>query len=265
MLIGLVATQSNASDEEIRVDGSTGVMPLAKAVAARYKELHPMRSTRFGAGMNTGERIDALVDGRIDVAVASHGLDHARFEAAGLKVYPFARMVVLFAVHDSVPVREIDEQTILDIYSGKISNWNQLGGPDLAIVPLLRPEAEVDFEVVAEHIDGFAELSFTSRAKVGDKSGDLARILDTTPGAIGMTTLARTILGDHIEPLKLSGVSAGVEEVVSGKYALSRDAFLITRGKARPAVEDWVKFFQSAEVAEVLRKNGAAPAEEHRN
>jgi len=264
LAIGGNRSIATASDEEVKVDGSTGVMPLAKALAARYTERHPKRITRFGDGMKTGERIDALLDGRIDVAVASHGLDWERFESAGLKVYPFARMVVLFAVHDSVPVRDLSERQILDIYSGKISNWNQLGGPDLNIVPLRRPKDEVDFEVVAERIEGFATLNFSSQTRVGNKSGDLAQMLDSTPGSIGMTTRARTVIGKHMVPLKLNGVSPEVENVVSGKYMLSRDAFLIVRKDAGPKVVDWKDFFLSIDVVETLKNNGAAPATANR-
>ena len=70
-----------------------------------------------------------------------------------------------------------------------ITNWKQLGGPDLAIAPRTRPDSEVDAEVVRSKVACLADMRMPEGVKVMARSGDMAKELAATVGAIGMTTI----------------------------------------------------------------------------
>jgi phosphate transport system substrate-binding protein len=153
-----LATSIHAqTSEKIVVDGSTGVMPLMAALAKAYQERPPAATVEMGKGLGTNERLQALADGRIDIALASHGMVVEELTRRGMAVHEIAKVAVVFGVNASVPMTNITDGQICDIYAGTIQNWKELGGVDLAIAPRTRPDSEVDAEVVRGKICMFKE------------------------------------------------------------------------------------------------------------
>ncbi len=246
--------------ERIVVDGSTGVAPLVAAVAKAFQERHPGVTVEIGKGMGTKARIKALAEGAIDVAMASHGLDADALVRQGMAVQEIAKVAVVFGVNSSVPVAGLAENQVCDIYSGRLVNWKQAGGPDLSVVPRTRPDTEVDAEVVRARIGCLAALKMPEAVQVMGKSGDMARELAGTAGAIGMTTTTVVEQSQaRIRPLVLNGIEPSAENVRSGAYRLTRDSFLVTRGTPSPAVARFLEFVRSPEGRRVISANGAVP------
>ena len=83
-LLGLAFAAAVAAQttEKVVIDGSTGVAPLVEALARAYREQHPGTAIEIGKGLGTKARIQALREGRIDVAMASHGLNIAEVTMA---------------------------------------------------------------------------------------------------------------------------------------------------------------------------------------
>ena len=125
----------------IRIDGSAGVMPLATALAREYRMLEPAVTIALGNGMGTKARVDALAQGTIDIALASHGIDRAELGAKGVVIHEVARVAVVFGVNAGVSVTNLVRAQVCAIYAGDVINWSQLGGSDLAIAARTRPAA----------------------------------------------------------------------------------------------------------------------------
>ena len=81
----------------VMLDGSTGVMPLAEALAKAYQARNPDAAFEFGKGLGTKARFQALADGKIDVALASHGLRVDELTKQGMVVHEIARIAVVLA------------------------------------------------------------------------------------------------------------------------------------------------------------------------
>jgi phosphate transport system substrate-binding protein len=257
----ILATSIHAqTSEKIVVDGSTGVMPLVTALAKAYQERHPAATVEMGKGLGTKERLQALADGRIDIALASHGLVVEELTRRGMAVHEIAKVAVVFGVNASVPMTKITDGQICDIYAGTIQNWKELGGVDLAIAPRTRPDSEVDAEVVRGKIACLKNLKISDAVKVMPRSGDMAKELATASGAIGMTTMtvAEQSRG-QIKVLALNGVIPSAENVERKIYPLTRDSFLVTRVPPAPAVSRFVDFIRSSAGAAVIVANGAVP------
>ena len=255
------AVAAPAQGERIIIDGSTGVTPLVQALAKAYTDQNPTAVVDIGKGLGTKARIQALTDGKIDIAMASHGLDVAAIKGAGMTIQEIGKIAVVFGVNASVAVSDLSESQICDIYAGKMQNWSQLGGPGLAIVPLTRPESEVDTEVVRDKIRCLKTLQIPNHVKVMPKAPDMAKELAATPGAIGMTTT--TVVeqsGGRVKPLSIGGVAPTAQNVQNNKYVLTRDSFLVTKAAPSPSVTRFLEFIRSPAGQKVVIQNGAVPA-----
>ena len=248
------------SGDRIVIDGSTGVTPLVAALAKAYGERHPAVTVEIGKGMGTKARIKALAGGSIDIAMASHGLVVDDIVRQGMAVQEIAKVAVVFGVNATVPATGLADNQICDIYSGRLVNWKELGGPDLAVAPRTRPDTEVDAEIVRERVGCLAQMQMPDRVGVMPKSGDMAKALSGTAGAIGMTTMTVVQQSQaRIKPLTLNGIEPSVENVRSGAYRMTRDSFLVTKAKSGPAVARFLEFVRSPEGKRVISANGAVP------
>lgn len=262
LMLGLVlaAPSPAAGSERIVVDGSTGVMPLVAVLAKAYRERYPAAVVEMGQGLGTRARLQALAEGKIDIALASHGLVADELTRRGMAVHEIAKVAVVFGVNASVPVTSISDRQICDVYAGSITSWRELGGPDIAIAARTRPDSEVDTEVVRGKIGCLKDLRMPEGVRVMPRSGDMAKELAGTVGAVGMTTI--TVVEQsrgQIRAVSLNGVAPSAENVERKTYALTRDSFLVTKAVPAPAVSRFVEFIRSSAGAAVIVANGAVP------
>ena len=259
MLSAWIAMPASAT-EKIVLDGSTGMLPLAKALATAYQRQFPDAQIEVGAGLGTGARLKALADGKIHLALASHGVRPEDVRAGDLKVFEVARGAVVFAVNESVLITNTREQQVCDVYDGKLQIWRALGGSDDAIVVLTRPASEVDPEVIRAKLACFKDLKEVASAKVMARGGDMAKALSDTPHALGMTSM--TVVeqsGGKVKALSLDGVHATAENVKSGRYGLTRDFLFVAKGEPAGPTKRFLDFVRGPEGDRVILANGAVP------
>jgi phosphate transport system substrate-binding protein len=126
-----VATSIHAQpSEKIVVDGSTGVMPLVSALAKAYQERYPAATVEMGKGLGTKARLQALAEGKIDIALASHGLVAAELTRQGMAVHEIAKVAVVFGVNASVPTANVTDRQICNV---KVMPWSGDRAKELAV------------------------------------------------------------------------------------------------------------------------------------
>jgi phosphate transport system substrate-binding protein len=253
-----VLTNTHAgAQSKLTIDGSTGTAPLVAALGKAFSGKTGV-VVEIGKGLGTKARFEALAAGKIDIAMASHGLKPDEVAARGMAMHRIATTPVVFAVHESIGTNGLTDAQLCAIYAGRSRNWTEFGGPDLVIAPMIRPDSEVDAEVVRDGIACLKGLQMPDTVKVLARAGDMARALSETPGSIGMTsaTVVEQSQG-KIRPLVLNGVAATEAEVNAGRYRLIRDACLVTRNPAPAEVAAFIGFVTSSEGAAVIRANGA--------
>jgi phosphate transport system substrate-binding protein len=244
----------------IMIDGSNGVRPLVDALAADFMKTEPGFQLSIAAGMSGKERIAALQNDSIDIAMASHGLDIEALEKEGYSVILFAKMPVVMAVNEKVGIDGLSSQQICDIYSGGFSNWKELGGNTVQIMPISRPFEEVDVEVIIEHIPCFSQIRVDEYVRFEEKSGDLAKVLAVTDGGIGMTTLTRVNQSKGaFQAIAIDGISPSLENTLSGRYALTRNSFLVVKKDHSKRIQQFLSYIISEQGRKVLEANEAVP------
>jgi len=246
--------------ERIVLDGSSGMLPLARALAVAYQKQSSDPQIESGKGLGTGARLRALAEGKIQIALASHGIKPEDIEKGNLRIIQVAKGAIVFAVNASVPLASITESEVCDIYSGRTRNWQVVRGTDNPVAVLTRPPTEVDPEVIRDKIACFKELKEVGTARVMARGGDMAKGLAETPHAIGMTSM--TVVeqsGGQVKALSLGGVAPTEENVKSGRYILTRDFLFVIRGEPAPPIGRFLDYVLSPEGDRVIRANGAVP------
>lgn len=244
----------------VHIDGSNGVMPLMRAIADAYLADNPDASVTFGNGLGSRTRIDSLRAGRMDIAIASHGLDTAALRAEGLIVHRIAVTPVVIGVHAaSVSLSGLATGQLCDVLAGRTTSWRQLDdGRDLPIAVVVRPESEVDMEVLRAEVPCAAELVVSPGAQIVEETGDMERALVNTEGAIGITTATVAQQSEGaIRAMTLDGIAPNEAAVRSGEYGLVRSAYLVTRADPGNAVNAFLRFIASERGRQVMMENGA--------
>jgi phosphate transport system substrate-binding protein len=260
------STPDAPAAETIENKGSDTLVNLALAWAEEYMDLHPeVRISVTGGGSGTG--IAALINGTVDIANASRRMKPEEVEAAeanGVSPVEFvvARDAIAVVVHPSNPVDTLTFQQISDIYTGKITNWREVGGDDRPIVLLSRESNSGTYVYFLENVvrmgNEESDLLFSPGTLLMPSSEGITAEVSQNPNAIGydglgyvtpeqkVVAVARTVEGPFVMP--------SVETVNDDSYPISRPLFVYTAGEPTGqilAYLEWVRGEGQALVPEI--------------
>ncbi len=241
--------------QNLVIQGSTTVLPIAQAAAEAYMEINKNADiTVRGGGSGTG--IAALIDGATDIANSSRPMKTKEMKQAREKgVDPVGTVIALdgiaIIVHKNNPINEISIDDLKKIYTGKMTNWGSLGGKG-NIVVVSRDAASGTFEVFNEKVLTGAKL--TESALMLASNLEVARTIEQTPGAIGYIGLG--YITDKVKVLKVNGVTPSEQTVKNGSYSLARPLYMYTNGAPKGLAKSFIDFILSNEGQNIIRDNG---------
>jgi phosphate transport system substrate-binding protein len=250
-----------AEGRTLMIDGSTTVGPIGDAFAEAFMNRDPeLKITVKKTG--SGDGAAALVDNRTDIAMMSRFMKDKEFKrAVDNGVLPVAHVIamdgVCVVVHPSNPVSELTGEQIRDIYMGRIANWKEVGGPDMAIVPISRDTSSGTYETFAELV--MKQEKMAGNVEYVNSNPQAHARVKSTPGAVAYVGLG--FLDRFVKALKVDGVLPDRSTIAKGVYPVSRPLFLFTNGY--PAlgspVHAFVTFHLSEEGQEIIEDKGFVP------
>jgi phosphate transport system substrate-binding protein len=253
-----------AQAEKLTLDGSTTVGPIAKAFAEYYMRQNP-GTTITVSESGSGNGAKALLNGTCDIANLSRGLKASERAAMEEKlVNPVEHVVAHDAlpviVHPSNKVKGLTIDQIKQIYTGKITNWKDVGGSDLGIVIISRDTNSGTFESFKELVLGKDAKIFEGAEYVGS-NGAIRQRIQVTKGAIGYAGLG--FVDASVKALEINGVAPSVETVRNKTYPISRDLYMFTDGKpkADSLSARFLALSQSEKGKEIVEEIGFVPVE----
>lgn len=239
----------------VSTDGSTSMEKVIGSLAESFMEENGGVDVTYNAtGSGTG--ITAVSEGRCDIGLASRNLKDSE---TGLTATVLALDGIAIVVNPNNGVSDLTLEQIADIYTGKITNWSQVGGVDGEIVCIGR-------EAGSGTRDGFESITGTSEACVYRQeltsTGDVIATVASNPNAIGYASLSA--VNDTIKAVTVNGVAPSEETVLDGSYEIQRPFNLITRegGALSEAAQAFFDYATSAEVNEIIAAAGAVPVAE---
>ncbi len=250
---------ARAAADRLTIKGSTTVLPIAQAAAEEFMGKNPSTAISVQGG-GSGVGIASLLDGTTDIADSSRRIKGEEIAKAGKTgVQPSENIVAMdgiaVVVHPTNPVSRLTREQIKAVYTGKISNWSELGGRNLKIVAVSRDTSSGTFE-------SFEELALNKEkvrpdALTSASNGAVAQTVAQTPGAIGYLGLG--YLTRKEKAVDVDGVKCTEANVLAKKYPLSRPLFMYTNGAPRGTVKKFLDFVRGREGQALVKEAGFVP------
>ncbi len=258
---GNTSAESHIEDTDlsgtIQIVGSTSMEKLSNALREVFMEKYP-DLTINAEFVGSGAGIEAVNNGTADIGNSSRNLKDEE-KAAGAVENIVAIDGIAVCVDPSNTVDGLERQQLIDIYTGKITNWSEVGGADAPIVVVGR-EAGSGTRGAFEELLEIEELCVYANEL--DSTGAVMAKVAATPGAIGYVSL--DALDESVIALKLDGVEATAENIKSDVYFLARPFVMATKGEIseqNELVQTWFDFVYSAEGQDVAAQVGLITVE----
>jgi phosphate transport system substrate-binding protein len=207
---------------EILITGSDTMLELNRRLAEEFMRAHPGVAVRVEGG-GTGAGVEALVAGRVDLCAASRPFTpdevaslHRRFATLGVRVL-VARDALSVYLHPSNPVTDLRLDDLRRVFSGAVASWEELGGRNTAVLPVVRPPSSGTYRFFRDHV--LRDLDYATTARTAVRTRDVEQVVGRNPAAIGYGAI---VYGRDLVHCRIDGVAPSVESVRNGRYPLAR-------------------------------------------
>lgn len=252
-LSAAVSTCAFAADYSVSTDGSTSMEKTIGSLGEAFMEKFDGAAFTYNP-TGSGSGIAAAKEGRCDIGLSSRALtDEEKQDLDGTTI---ALDGIVIVVNPQNPVSDLSVQQIADLYTGKISNWKDIGGADAPVVLIGR-------EAGSGTRDGFETVTGTKdQCKYRQEltaTGDVITTVSQNPNAIGYASLAA--LSDKVKAVTVDGVTASEETVQDGSYKVQRPFVFVTRKgeKLSEGAQAFFDFSLSDEAKPIIIQSGVVP------
>lgn len=251
--------------QSITVKGSDTMVILAQRWAEKYMAAHPDVTIQVtGGGSGTG--ISALINGTTDICNASRKMKAAerdklkqRFSSLGVEV-PAARDGLAVYLHESSPVSELSLDQVKAIFTNKITNWKEVGGPDAKIVLYGRENNSGTYVYFRDNVLKGMDFAPAMQSLPGTAAVVNAVAKDKLGIGFGGAAYAKGIKYAKIKKdANTPGVEPSTEHVKSGAYPITRYLYMYLKSRPTGALKDYIDWTLSAEGQSVVTEVGYFP------
>ena len=248
--------ETAALSGSVSTNGSTSMEKVIGVLSEQFMaENSGVTVTYDPTGSGTG--IEAVSNGSCDIGLSSRDLKPEE-EANGLTATVVALDGIAVIVNADCPVDDLSLEQIASIFSGKVTDWSELGGEAGAIATIGR-------EAGSGTRDGFESITKTEDACVLSQeltsTGAVIEAVKSNPNAIGYASLSSAEGQDGIKLVTVGGVACTEATVLDGSYAIQRDFVLVTKNgkKLSEAAQAFFDFATSPAANDLIRTAGAVP------
>ena len=244
---------------KLQLTGSSTVGPLVLEIAKRFEMQHPgvrvdVQTGGSSRGMSDTRR------GLADIGMVSRGLRDGESDLLG---HTIALDGIAVIVHEDNPIDGLTDRQIIDVYTGKIVNWNQVGGDDAPIVVVHKAEGRSTQELFLHYFD-IDPRAVRASIIIGDNQQGMKTISADRRG-IGYVSIGA---GEHavasgvpLRLLPLNDIEPTTANVLNGTYPLRRSLNLVTSGTPAGLAGSFIEFARSGQVTDIVRDLCFVPAE----
>ncbi|HET7627814.1 MAG TPA: phosphate ABC transporter substrate-binding protein [Bacillales bacterium] len=250
---GSQASESNNVGGELKgrivVGGSSALQPLAAAAAKGFMDKHPGVEIQVqGGGSGTG--LSQVAKGNFDIgdsdyfAEAKEGID-----AGALVDHKVAVVGMTAAVNPEAGVKNLSQEDLIKVFTGKVTNWKEVGGNDVKITLVNRPDGS---GTRATFVKFALKGATPAEGIIQDSSNTVKKIIQQTPGAIGYEAFSYFDGSGKMVKLSIDGVEATDENVKNGKFPIWAYEHMYTKGEPDPIEKAFIEYMLSDEIQKGL-------------
>ena len=250
----LTACVRGDSEESFIIAGSTSVQPYVEILVEEYVHRHPEKLIDVqGGGSSAG--IQAVESGTAEIGMSSRNLKNTEKYLWSTEITKDGLAVI---VNPNNPVSDLTLEEIRGIYAADYVNWNQLGGPDAKIHVITREEGSGTRSAFEELV--MDERRITPRAIVQASNGAVRQLVTDDPNSIGYISLGLVDIGERpVKALRIDGVAASCDNVLSGDYTLYRSFLFVALEEPTGNVMQFIEFVHSPEGHRIMSNEGLIP------
>ena len=254
------AASSAAGDVsgKVTASGSSALLPLAKDAAAKFKAKNPKVSLTLNAG-GSGTGLKQVAEGSVDIGMSDVFAKEKlpADKAKDLVDHKVCVVTMAPVVNKDIgaTVKNLTKTQLQDVFTAKVTNWKDVGGPDEPIVLVTRPSTSGTRALFTKFaLDGKEEAS--NKSLETDDSGTLIQSISQTKGAIGYVALSYLVNNKDVDTVAIDGVDPTLENTYSGKYPVWGYEHMYTKGEAKGAVKSFIDYILSDEYGHEIEKQG---------
>jgi len=246
-----------------KIKGSDTVLPLAQKEAEQFMKNSKRSVTVTGGGSGVG--IAALIQGTTEIGMASRSMkidEKIKFQQKGktlvTKIIAYDALAVV--VNPSNKVSKLTRVQLEGIFTGKITNWKQVGGANLKIVSYSRETSSGTYEFFKEHV--LLNKNYMSSILSMPATGAIIQSVSQTKGAIGYVGLAyinKSVKAIHVSFNGKTFVAPSLVNAVNKTYPIVRPLYFYYDKKNEPAIKPLVNFILSRQGQKIVTEVGYVP------
>jgi len=243
----------------ITAAGSTALQPLAELASKNFLDKNPGATVNVqGGGSGTG--LTLVSGGSAEIGNSDiYAKDKAGIDATALKDNKVCVVGFAAVTNPKAKVGNLTKQQLIDIFTGKIKNWKEVGGADIKITIINRTKSSgTRASFIKYGLDGKQEVAGLTQ----DSSGAVKQAVKATDGAISYLALsyfADAANKEGLTVLKLDGVEATSENISTDKYKIWSYEHMYTKGESTGITKAFVTYMLSAEMKASIVKLGYIP------
>lgn len=232
--------------------GSTSVGKLAEPLAMAFEATHSTASIEVqGGGSSTG--VAQAIAASCDIGMASRNLKEAE-QDQGLTEYVIAIDGIAVVVSPNNTVSDLTIQQIQGLFSGDITNWNEVGGSDKPVVVVSRESGSGTRGAFEEILDLEDKVLETI---VQESTGGVRTTVSTNENAIGYISAGS--ISEDVKALSISGIECTVDNIKSGVYTVSRPLLMLTKGALSEGTQTFIDWVLGTEGQAIALEEGFVP------
>ena len=243
---------------QVTSSGSSALLPLVKDAAAKFKSKNPEVSLTLNAG-GSGTGLKQVAEGSVNIGNSDVPAEKklSAEKAKGLVDHKVCTMTVAAIINKDIAdkVKNLTSQQLQDVFTAKVTNWKEVGGPDEPIVLVTRPTTSGTRALFTElALAGQEEAS--NKSLETDDSGTLIQSVAQTKGAIGYVALPYLVNNKDVAALAIDGVAPTLENTYNGTYKVWGYEHMYTKGEPTGAVKAFLDYILSDEYGVEIEKQG---------
>ena len=254
------AGADNAVAGKISASGSTALLPLLKPAQEEFQNQHEKVTVNVaGGGSFTG--MNQVAEGSVDIGNSDVNLPDD-YKDKGLIDHKIVVEPFVFIVDKANKVDNLTKQQVVDILTGKITNWKEVGGADQKITLIHRAKSSGSRATISDVV--LKGAAFTDDAVIQDSNGAVRAAISSTPGAIGYVDAPYA--DESVKVLKFDGVEFSAQNIIDGKYPIYGYGHMYTKGEPKGAVKAFIDYIMSDEFQNSqVEKLGFIPVSKMKN
>ncbi|MEO2074465.1 MAG: phosphate ABC transporter substrate-binding protein [Bacillus sp. (in: firmicutes)] len=238
------------------ISGSSAMQPLVAAAAEEFMADNPKVDIQVNAG-GSGTGLSQVAEGSVQIGNSDVFAEEKEgIPADQLVDHKVAVVGITAAVNPKVGIKDISKEDLIKVFTGKVTNWKEVGGKDQKIVLVNRPDSSGTRAVFNKFgLDGATPAEGITE----DSSNTVKKIINETDGAVGYLAFSY-FTDDTVTPLSIDGVKPNDENVQSGKFPIWAYEHSYTKGEPDGLAKAFLDYLMSDDIQNnLLKEQGYLP------